>query len=278
MKEAVIHMVGQWNTAKDRDDIDDRVRALCEVKWKKLKKDKIEAEKLIMGHYPSHLTRPQQPNVGSGGQTILYQGNTRLDVYASQIVAWMAMNLYRHWVGQHICADSTHHAEDEGYAFYTAVAAGGNAYLDINATEDFAQYFPMSRKARGSFDEQLGLLKEGVKPYVKDLVRNRSMLDTKSFEIAHLTCTVVEKEDMPWATAIKGQEVVKACTTSKAPAADDDEDEEEDESDGDEAPTAKRQKMSGAALTPGTPVHGNVRLPWEESSVEEDEGDDEDME
>lgn len=247
MREAVIHMVGQWATVKDRDDIDDAVRALCELKWKKLRDDKIDAERLIMGHYPSHLTRPSQPNVGLGGQTILFQGNTRMDVYASQIIAWMAMNLYRHWVGQHICADSTRHAEDEGYAFYVAVAAGGNAYLDVRAIEGFAQFFPMSRKARSSLDEQLGLMKEGVKGYVKELVRNRSMLDTKSFEIAHLTCVVVEKEEMPWNKAAKGKGSAALSTSSKNRADEEDESDEEDEGDDGDVLPAKRQKTSGKA-------------------------------
>lgn len=274
MREAVIHMVGQWGTVKERDDIDDRVRALCEIKWKKLRDDKIDAERLILGHYPSHLTRPSQPNVGLGGQTILFQGHTRMDVYASQITAWMAMNLYRHWVGQHICADSTRYAEDEGYVFYTAVAAGGDAYLDAVAIEGFAHFFPMSKKARNSLDEQLGLMKEGVKGYVKELVRNRSMLDTKSFQIAHLTCVKVEKEDMPWS---KGKGAVVVSTPSKNGAMEEDEEEEEDESDDGDVPAAKGQNMSGKPLVPYTPSSKASKLPWEESSADEDEEDDGDV-
>lgn len=275
MKEAVIHMAGQWNKAKERDDIDDSVRALCEKKWKELRERKIDAEKLIMGHYPSHLTRPTQPNVGLGGQTILFQGVTRVDVYSTQIIAWMAMNLYRHWVGQHICADSTRYAEDEGYAFYNAVAAGGDKYLDNAAVEGFAQFFPMSRKARGSLDEQLGLLKEGVKGYVKELVKNRSMLDTKSFNIAHLTCTIVEKEDMPWAVGEEKRRTA-GSTRSKRGAEEDEDDEEEEENEDGDVPAAKRQKTTGRALVPYTPGNAAGPLPWEESSGEE--GDDGDVE
>jgi len=198
-----------------------------------------------------------------------------MDVYASQIIAWMAMNLYRHWVGQHICADSTRYAEDEGYAFYVAVAAGGGAYLDASAIEGFAQFFPMSKKARNSLDEQLGLMKEGVKGYVKELVRNRSMLDTKSFQIAHLTCMKVEKEDMPWA---KRKESAVVSTPRKNGAIEEDEEEEEeDESDDGQVPVVQRLKMAGKALVPYTSSSAAAKLPWEESSADEDEEDNGDV-
>ena len=272
MREAIIHMVGQWTKMKSSPHIDDEVRTLCETKWQALTADKMSAERLILGHYPSHLQRPTEPNVGPGGATVLYKGSTRTDAYAAQVVAWMAMNLYRHWVGQHICTDAARYAADEGYAFYNAVATGGDAYLAGQAVEDFAQFFPLSSKARRAFDEQMGLMKEGVKPYVEALVKNNSSLDTKSFAIAHLTCAKVEKSEMPW-RVVEDAAGVQGSARRKRRA--DTPLESDEESEVEERPK-KRTKERTALFKKGTDGDDlGTGLPWEESEEEAGEESDE---
>jgi len=166
----------------------------------------------------------------------------------------MAMNLYRHWVGQHICADMARYAEDEGFAFYHAVATGGDAYLPGSSVEGFSQFFPLSSKARRSFELQMGFMKEGVKHYVANLVRNRSSLDTKSFAIAHLTCVKVEKHEMPW---------LDGSGKGKNKRVHEESDEEDEE---------------GTAPSGGGGGFGGGRggLPWEGSDVGDEEDDDKD--
>lgn len=272
LREALIHMIGTWRATREKEGIEPEVRALCERKWRELNQMKIRAERNIMGHYPSHLQRPAEPNVGAGGKVQLYRGSVRTDMYAPQIIAWMSMNLYRHWVGQHICGDSARYATDEGYAFYTAVAAGGDAYLDHAAVEDFARFFPLSTKARRTFDEQLGLMKEGVKQYVEELVRNRAQLDVGSWRIGHLTCVRIGKNEMPWCVASDAMddEEDAARTMGGIKIARDSPQEIDDESD--EDVEIKRVKIETAPTpTDAGKIGTTGRMPWEESEDEEDD-------
>lgn len=273
LREAVIHMVGQWRSIRDREDvdIDPAVRALCERKWAELNRTKIAAERNIMGHYPSHLQRPTEPNVGAGGKVQLYKGSVRTDMYAPQIIAWMAMNLYRHWVGQHICGDSARYAADEGYAFYKDVSAGGDAYLDHAAVEDFAKFFPLSTKARRTFDEQLGLMKEGVKEYVGELVRNRAQLDVGSFRIGHLTCVKIGKGEMPWALEADGMnEEEDAGRVLKKGLEKEKEDSGVEADEEDEDAAVGKAKTTSTSVPAGGVESTGAGLPWEESEGEDE--------
>jgi hypothetical protein len=196
----------------------------------------------------------------------------------------MAMNLYRHWVGQHICSDHARYADDEGHAFYNAIATGGEAYMDAAAVEGFCEFFPLSKKARRSYDEQISLIKEGVKPYVKELVRNRSQLDVKNFAVSHLTCAKVEKKEMPWfATAAApepeddGVDYEAQMNTKRAWSPDEDDEEEEEV----EQPIQKKlkplPKQAGGKLEAGGDTNKEVAsqggLPWEEDDEMDEEDD-----
>jgi hypothetical protein len=199
----------------------------------------------------------------------------------------MAMNLYRHWVGQHICSDLARYAEDEGHSFYNAVATGGDAYMDAAAVEGFCEFFPLSKKARRSFDEQIALIKEGVKPYVKELVRNRSQLDVKNFAVAHLTCAKIDKNEMPWSAAAiqesEGEEDTdlidyEAQMNTKRAWSPDEDDEVEMEV---EQPATKKMKplpkpagemrKAGGSGEEGVAPKGG--LPWEEGDEVDEEED-----
>jgi hypothetical protein len=64
MKECIIHLVGQWKKYNGHEALDPIVHELCDSKWKAINTQKIEAERLILGYYPAHIRRPEQPNVG----------------------------------------------------------------------------------------------------------------------------------------------------------------------------------------------------------------------
>lgn len=186
------------------------IRRLCERKHADLSDMKRAIELRIMGHYPSHLRRAHPaaqggssanalPNVTTGSRTLRGRGlTTKISAYSADVLAWMALNLFRHWVGQHMCGDLNRGALDGGYAFYHALAAGGNAYIDHEAVERFVQVFPLSAKGRGQFVDQVGLIKEDVKVFVMELCKGRCMLDLGRWPVGYLTCVDVGKGDLPW--------------------------------------------------------------------------------
>jgi len=182
------------------------------------------------------------------------------------------MNLFRHWLGQHMCGDLNRHAPDGGHAFYHALHKAGDAYIDRAAVESFTQYFPLSAKARSALEEQMGMLKEGVKPYVARLVENRSMLDVGRWPVGYLTCVEVEKGDVPWVgKSARGgsggvSELDRGVVTSRKRKRDDGmesemDEEEDDNEEGDEGETHEEpgdgQEEMDEEVLDGT--HGDER-------------------
>lgn len=179
-RDAIVHMVGQWGVlSKDKEAMEvmhPQIRTLCADKHKQLDEMKSAIELRIMGHYPLHLQRlAPGTGTGPGSTTLRGTGNSvKTTRYQGDVLSWMALNLFRHWLGQHVCAEMNRKAADGGYVFYHALAAGGDKYVDHDAIENFTQYFPLSKKSRNAFEGHLGTLKEGVKPYVHALVQHKS--------------------------------------------------------------------------------------------------------
>lgn len=184
------------------------IRQLVHAKHTALDDEKRAIEVRIMGHYPLHLHRNGGPNGDpaitsnvAAGRTMRGRGNpTRAGSYAADILAWMALNLFRHWLGQHMSGDQNRHcASDGGAGFYRALHAGGTAYIDHASLNNFCIYFPLSAKSRATFEEQMGLLKESVRPFVIPLVKCNLALEKAGAEaLAYLTCAEVGREDLPW--------------------------------------------------------------------------------
>ena len=59
----------------------------------------------------------------------------------------------------------------------------------------------MSIKACHVLEANMGVLKEDVKQFVGDLMTERTHLKRDNHEINWLTCTKVEREDLPWYVA-----------------------------------------------------------------------------
>lgn len=229
-REAIIHAVGQWNvlspTLNDVEtyhSVPPKVMKLISQKAEQLGELKRAIECRIVGHYPLHLQRPL---------TLPSERPPKSTVYGGDVIGWMALSFFRHWVAQHACGDRTRHAADGGAEFYRAVAAGSAgirpppinpltgapssktstprrsrkrakdtaSYLSRTDVEGFCRYFPLSSKASNLFTEQLGIIKEAVKVFVSGLVVNNSMLDIKTYPAPYLTCTTVRRDEMPWLT------------------------------------------------------------------------------
>ena len=225
-REALIHFVGQWPQLSvprgdiDADDSDLRskmphtwtlspgVRIAATQLHEEGEERKRAIESRIMGHYPPTLMDPDQSGPNPAQQHNLGPGSvakrnhpgagTRRIYHSQKVLHWLALGLFRHWFGQHLATDYGRTSSDGGYRFYNHLAEGGEAYLDHVAREEYLQQFPVSRKARTLFDAALNEIKEGVKPFVAELVKNNSMLDTKTRAITYLTCAKPGKRHVPW--------------------------------------------------------------------------------
>lgn len=155
-KEAVIHVTGQYNTLEVRATINNfpsSIRKIVEDKVNTLKGGLEVAQQSIMAHYPSNITRD-----AFGDKAKLTK-----DSYASDVVTWMAVAAYRQWMGMNLVRDKTHQANDMGFAFFTQLHKGGEAYLGREALEQFTKLFPMSPKLTSVLRERLLGIKDTVK-------------------------------------------------------------------------------------------------------------------
>ena len=139
----------------------------------------------ILGHYPEFITRNAADKPGRPS-------------YANDIYMWMAICFLRHWFAQAISEDKTRRAGDGGYAFYNALAQGGQAYLSHRDFQSFHKYFPMSSKACNVLEANMGVLKEDVKNFVASICISRVHVKAEDIGMDWLTCAVINKEDLPW--------------------------------------------------------------------------------
>lgn len=194
-RESVIHLVGKWNqmTDTERKILSPGIRELCERKYAEMQLQKQAIEIRILGYYPEMLHRRATDNIHRAS-------------YANDVYMWMALAFYRQWFSQAISEGRHHIAPDGGAAFYRAIGAAGAAYMDIRAQASFQLHFPMSQKGMRIIQHHINNLKHDVKEFVADLLVHNSQIEIKEGEeLAHLTCCVVKKEDMPWGVPVDQQ-------------------------------------------------------------------------
>ncbi|KAI9713689.1 MAG: hypothetical protein M1828_001378 [Chrysothrix sp. TS-e1954] len=214
-REAVIHLVGRY-PGRDSDDpnvagldwpqLKPATLELVKHKDKALDLVKRSVETRIMGYYPPKMQSPHvgNANVGPGSVTKRGMGMaTRVSVYQKDIFGWMAACLFRHWLGQGLCNDQSRRAADGGWTFYDAIERGSDAYIARDAIENFTHYFPLSAKARSTFEVELGEMKDHIKSYVVALLEKKLHLDVNKTEVRYLTCADIERDDLPWIQARK---------------------------------------------------------------------------
>lgn len=242
------------------------VRTLVWVKHRELEECKRALNMRLMGFYPTFFARATSNNasfasgrstigdaikwasqhmagqglpgpdpvlqglpIGAGSHKIRNTGfSVRSTTYAKDILAWMALTLFRHWFGQYITTLSTGGSSlDGGWQFYNAIHRGGEAYLEFDSVEDFVQWFPLSARGRRDFETQIDRIKEELRSYTHAIMTSRLTLDlekaadvvrasNKSVDVLfgpqsgvylerrrrlrleYLVCTQVHREELPW--------------------------------------------------------------------------------
>ncbi|KAI9664299.1 MAG: hypothetical protein M1829_005854 [Trizodia sp. TS-e1964] len=206
MTESLIHLIGQWNSlcAAEIECIPEVIRETCVRKNDELRLLKTAMDIRILGHYPRNIQREKTANP------------TRMN-YCNDIYSWMMLSLFRQWYAQCIAEGRSHTALDGGADLYRMVWRAGNSYLDREAMESFHSYFPMSSKGVSCLENHLSQIKDEVKEFLEDLVVNRSQLDIDKHPVAHLTCVVINRSDLPWykpiATSMERSESIDSDNT-----------------------------------------------------------------
>jgi hypothetical protein len=187
-KEGIIHIVGKWNdmSTETKSQLHPDIRTVCERKFGELEVAKEAIEMRILGHYPAFLCRDAATKPGRA-------------TYSNDIYMWMAICFYRQWFAQSISDGRNRVNADGGYEFYHQIGEGGQAYLSHETFQNFHKYFPMSSKACNVLEANMGIMKEEVKHFVKDILVNNVNVDNVGYpHLRWLTCVKVTKEDLPW--------------------------------------------------------------------------------
>ena len=200
-QEAVIHLVGRWNSIMTEPYIETLApvtHQLCEKKHQELVLRKKTVECHMLSYYPESMHRGGSSRSSSGSGSD--DGDLSCASYASDIYTWMALAFFRQWFS-HALLDCRNYVSADGGAFlYRVIGAGADSYLDVREQAFFNLAFPMSVKGRDVFEEKLREVKVDMQGFVEELLVNRSRYCFA--EVPYLTCCQVDREDLPWDDAL----------------------------------------------------------------------------
>ncbi|EDU41382.1 hypothetical protein PtrSN002B_001768 [Pyrenophora tritici-repentis] len=202
-RECMIHLVGNWKTYEKDDTthpyltVVPGLRPLIE-KYHSVLIDKCRTLELgIMSHYPGHIRLPVD------------ELPIKREAYAKDILVWMALTFFRHWVGQRLLMGGGITGDDLGYGLYKQIGAAGDAYMDKSVTNQFHTRFPMTKKAMNVLENHLLEIKECMKDLVDQhkILKSNCQLDIHRFPVTYLTCIEFPKADCPWVKEMEGPTV-----------------------------------------------------------------------
>ena len=188
VKEAIIHLVGKWESYTDweRGDLLPQIREVCERKHLEFTIYKKALDMRMLGHYSPTMVKKKEEDPGRV-------------MYANDVFSWIALNVFRHWFSQMVAEDRTWRAEDGGFSVYKKIHQGGDAYLNRPMLEGFHAFFPMSPRAQGVLRNHLIVLKNEMQKFVEPLLANNTQVELKEGEwFKHLVSTKVDEEDLAW--------------------------------------------------------------------------------
>ncbi|KAI7340838.1 hypothetical protein KC315_g469 [Hortaea werneckii] len=196
-RESIIHAAGKYNTEEIQKEIVNMPKDVADLLHKKgrtLREAVKMAEKRILSYYPTHLQRER--TVGRADKDSIGRAS-----YSNDVMSWIGLVVLRHFFTQLLADDATHNALDMGKELVDAVMQGGDTYLDKGIMDQFHAYFPMSQKGASVLENKVSDMKESIKKFMADLHKNESMLDTKTFKVAHFTCVKVFQHEYPFGEA-----------------------------------------------------------------------------
>lgn len=197
-RECMVHLAGNWKVLQLEHAVKDRLRetpglrALVEKYHRALQAQCKKLELTISTYYPSKLALPVEDLP------------IKREAYARDILVWMALSFFRHWLGQRLNMEQGRLAKDSGYALYKQLGTAGEAYMDKSVINQFHTKFPMTKKALNVLEKHLFELKDCVKELVARhaILKVNCLLDVHRFPVPYLTCTLFQREDFPWTSVV----------------------------------------------------------------------------
>lgn len=188
VRESLIHLVGNWSATEDtlKAMIHPEMQEVCKRKLEEQLQRKRQTINLMLGYYPQRIQRECE------------SGGIGRASYSNDIMAWMALAIFRQYIGQAVALGLTADCKDGGFDFYMKISEGGQSYLDRQTVRQFHYRFPMSSKGQIVVEHQLDELKRTAKGFVVELMANKSQLDVQKYPVLYLTCLEVERMDIPW--------------------------------------------------------------------------------
>ena len=195
-REAVTHTVGQFNKHGIQDSlrtvgIPHKASDIVHEKAFKLKEMAKKLQSELLSYYPDNLQRTK--TTGRADRDSIGRAS-----YANDIMAWLGLTCWRHWLGQMVILDHTHNAEDMGWQYFKCVYDAGDSYLNRVQMDQFHLYFPMSGKGQSVLENNINMLKQRGRNIVEPALRSYCQLDIDRFPVNHMTCVRVGPSDFPW--------------------------------------------------------------------------------
>jgi len=206
-REAMVHIVGRFHlkngvkeafiSSDEHGALGRKVYELILKKAAELKDKKLRVERHLLEFYPDRMVPKETATHIPGRQ-----------VYGNDIYSWIGLTIYRQWATSSMLHNFHHRASDGGLAFYRSIGAGGGAYLRADTLQTFHNLFAMTSKGKAAVAKTLEIIKDEMKPIVKDLLVNHSQYQRANDEphMGHLTCIEILDEELPWYVAPVAEE------------------------------------------------------------------------
>jgi hypothetical protein len=148
---------------------------------------------------------------------------TQRQDYAKDVLIWIALTWFRHWLGQRLISGRGHQAPDGGYSLYSAIDAGGEAYMDKAIISQFHNMFPMTKKALGILEQHLLEIKHCMSEWVKksNLTKSNCQLNVQEYPVDYITSVEFEEGDFLWVVKKEEEDGTKTLKRGKLPGGND---------------------------------------------------------
>lgn len=202
-REAMLHIVGKFHLHNGVDvellkrpsfgDAGQTIWILINRKAAYLKQLKLNTERHLLEYYPSRMVHKEDQEAYVPGRA----------TYANDIYLWMALTLFRQYVGSSYAMNYHHRAADGGLAFYRTLGTAEATYIRKNTLEAFHRSFDMSSKGKACLQQAIDAIKSDIKPCLSKLLVDRSQAtrSPNAPRLKHLTCTEIADVELPWYVA-----------------------------------------------------------------------------
>ncbi|KAI9045342.1 uncharacterized protein KD926_008768 [Aspergillus affinis] len=185
--EALVHLVGKWHQLPSEDQaraalLPEYTENIVIASSRALERTKENVEASLLTYTPSWIS-------------------LEADIpYLVENCMLQAVGIFRQWFCHQVADANSLDNWGARTRLYRTIAAGGNAYLE----DDKLEYLHGSPIYWGlaeehEIDDNLNLIKDGVKLIVAPLLVNESRYDPQQLgRLPYLTCIRIEVEDIPW--------------------------------------------------------------------------------